>query len=138
MNLIEPAHLQGVINGFSSSSSSSRQILQALPDSTANVLPLSLSPPFSAPLSLFDPAPLLKCLIIKRNKSLLNERQHWWISMLPDHNAIVTNAETLLLLVKSRHINILTVLSHIAMLVLVLYISHAESHWLNVNRIVPV
>ncbi len=42
MNFIEPSHLQGVINGFSSVSASSRHILHAFPDSMAppSIVPL--------------------------------------------------------------------------------------------------
>lgn len=45
MNFIEPAHLQGVIKGLISSSASSKQILQAFPDSNPFCLKLSLRPP---------------------------------------------------------------------------------------------
>ena len=66
MNFIEPAHLQGVIKGFPSSSVSSKQILQALPLSSPAPLMLSFSPPI-----IFSFAPFIPLLRITLNECVL-------------------------------------------------------------------
>lgn len=68
MNFIEPAHLQGVIKGFPSSSVSSKQILQALPLSSPAPLMLSFSPPI-----IFSFAPFIPLLRITQICVLLSE-----------------------------------------------------------------
>ena len=52
MNFMDPAHLQGVMNGLPSSSVSSKQILHALPLSNPPFI-LSFKPPIA--FSFFPP-----------------------------------------------------------------------------------
>lgn len=66
INFIEPAHLQGVIKGLSISSLSSKQILQALPDSKA----VPFYPAFRPPTRFLSLVPL-KELNTKRDTYLI-------------------------------------------------------------------
>lgn len=68
INFIEPAHLQGVINGFPSSSVSSKHILQAFPLSKAAAPFMSFpKPPALTSPGLFIP---LKYIDVIRNVTL--------------------------------------------------------------------
>ena len=136
MNFIDPSHLQGVMNGFSSVSVSSRHILQALPDSI--VFPsVSLRPP-RVPLLKY--LPHIKSLPLKKPKLRALRPHHCMTEtsnvtrmfpcrVLKLNVLIPVNLEALLVFNNSGHILLLSLADRFLLLNGNVLLRHI-GHWL--------